>query len=300
MGQTPRKPGDNPLAFARSSGYNLAPVEKNPGKTNTMEVTQTIDKARFKKEKAKEAIDLALKGCWQEAVHVNRQILQMFPDDIESLNRLGKALVEMGQHAEAREAFEATLRLSPHNAIAKKNLERLKKSRGGARQGETQRKLAPQRFVEESGRSGVTVLAKVAPLEVLGKVSPGDGVDLELEGNAIVVKTTGGSYLGQVEPKLATRLSRLMRGGNRYEGAVVSVSPEQVAVLLVETFRHPDMEGMASFPTRNTGDYRSVFQDTVLEYSMEDDEDGDEQEPGPDDLDPPFVYSEDLQEMEAN
>jgi hypothetical protein len=71
-------------------------------------------------------------------------------------------------------------------------------------------------------------------------------------------------------------------------------------VLLVETFRHPDLEGIASFPTRNTGEYRSVFQDTVLEYSMEDDEDGDEREPGPDDMEPPFVYSEDLQEMEAN
>lgn len=265
-----------------------------------MEITQTIDKVRFKKEKAKEAIDLALKGCWEDAVEANRQVLRMFPDDIESLNRLGKALVEMGQHEDARDAFEATLRLSPHNTIAKKNLERLEKSGGCARQGEIQRKLAPQRFVEESGRSGVTVLGKVAPNEVLGKVSPGDGVGLELEGNAMVVKVVGGEYLGQVEPKLATRLSRLMRGGNRYEGAVVSVSPEQIAVLLVETYRHPDLEGIASFPTRNTGEYRSVFQDTVLEYSMEDDEDGDERESGSDDMGPPFVYSEDLQEMEAN
>ena len=232
-----------------------------------------IDKSQVREEKSKEAIALALKGRWEEAIQANQDILQFFPTDAEALNRLGKALMETGRYAEAREAFEETLRLSPHNAIAKKNLERLTRFQERAPQQGSPKKVAPRRFVEESGRSGIAMLTRLAPSEVLERVAPGDAIELQTEGHTLTVTTPEGEYLGQVEPRLALRLSRLMRGGNQYEGAVVSVRSEQVAVLLVEVFRHPDQAGVASFLTRGNGDYRAFLQDTTLQYSADEERD---------------------------
>jgi len=239
-----------------------------------MEIARTIDKSKVKKEKTREAIDLALKGRWEEAVKANREILRLFPTDVESLNRLGKALMETGQHGEAREAFQETLKHSPHNGIAKKNLERLERYKRKGRQGETQGRVAAHRFVEESGKSGVTMLIRAAEEEVLERVAPGDAIEIEVEGQMLLVRSVEGEYLAQVEPRLSVRLSRLISEGNRYEGAIVSVKRARVVVLLVEVFRHPSQAGVPSFPTRGSGDYRTVFQDTVLEYRWNEEEGG--------------------------
>ena len=237
-----------------------------------MEITRTEERARIREEKGREAIELALKGLWEEAVQVNRRILELYPADVEALNRLGKALLETGRYAEAREAFQETLRLSPHNAIARKNLERLARFEERDSQPEPRSKVAPNRFIQESGRSGVTLLTHVASREVLAGVAPGDSVGLQPEEHALTVRTLKGEYLGRVEPRLARRLVRLMKGGNRYEGAIVSVGPEQVVALLVEVFRHPDQAGITSFPSQDSGDYRTYFQDTALQYNLDDDE----------------------------
>lgn len=239
-----------------------------------MEITRAIDKSKVRKEKTREAIDLALKGRWEEAVQANREILRFFPTDVESLNRLGKALMETGQHGEAREAFQETLKHSPHNGIAKKNLERLERLKRKGRQGDPHSRVAAHRFVEESGKSGVTMLIRAAEEEVLERVAPGDAIEIEAEGQVLLARSVEGEYLGQVEPRLAVRLSRLMSEGNRYEGAIVSVKRDRVAVLLVEVFRHPSQAGVPSFPTRGSGDYRTVFQDTVLEYRWNEEERG--------------------------
>jgi hypothetical protein len=116
----------------------------------------------------------------------------------------------------------------------------------------------------------------VAGEELLERVAPGDAIGIEAEGQVLLVRSVEGEYLGQVEPRLAVRLSRLISGGNRYEGAIVSVKRGRVMVLLVEVFRHPSQAGVPSFPTRGSGDYRTVFQDTVLEYRWNEEEGGSE------------------------
>ena len=83
------------------------------------------DREKLKKDMAKAAVALAMKSQWSQAVELNRSILGEFPDDLEAYNRLGKALTEIGRPKEAKEAFQNALEISLHNAIARKNLERL-------------------------------------------------------------------------------------------------------------------------------------------------------------------------------
>ena len=72
-----------------------------------------------------EAIELATAGRWQEALEVNTECIEVSPEDYGAYNRLGKALMELGQYLDAQAAFSRTLELLPTNSIAKKNLKRL-------------------------------------------------------------------------------------------------------------------------------------------------------------------------------
>ena len=54
-----------------------------------------------------------------------KAIIENFPNDVDAHNRLGKAYMEMGEYAKAKEAYEKALQLDQYNTIAKKNLQRL-------------------------------------------------------------------------------------------------------------------------------------------------------------------------------
>ena len=90
-----------------------------------MNTQRTIDREKIRKDRAKKAVALAMENRWEDAIAVNQTVLKDFPEDLETFNRLGKALSELGRNAEATEAFEKALALSPHNSIARKNLDRL-------------------------------------------------------------------------------------------------------------------------------------------------------------------------------
>ncbi|MBI4235948.1 MAG: tetratricopeptide repeat protein, partial [Chloroflexi bacterium] len=93
-----------------------------------MTLFKETESVRTRRAKVEQAIALALRNQWAEAAEVNRALLEMTPDDVEALNRLVKALLELGRYAEAREALEKVLRIAPHNTIARKNLDRLAKA----------------------------------------------------------------------------------------------------------------------------------------------------------------------------
>ena len=201
---------------------------------------------------AKRAVSLAMKSRWAEAVNTNRAILAEFPNDVEAYNRMAKALAEVGRVAEARAAFARVLDLSPHNAIAQKNLERLGKISDGEPDPTPSASAARRVFIEESGKSGVTPLINLGFAADLVKEAPGHPVTLRIDGSALKVHGMRDRYLGQVEPRLGSRLIRLMRGGNRYEAAVKSVGERELAIMIREVFQHPSQVGAVSFPSRDS------------------------------------------------
>src|SRR5207248_8430104 len=91
----------------------------------TQQTQSAEEKARLKKQWTELAIQQALASQWEEAVTTNRNILNLFPNEAEAYNRLGKAYSELGQYTEARQAYSQTLKYSPNNTIARKNLDRL-------------------------------------------------------------------------------------------------------------------------------------------------------------------------------
>jgi tetratricopeptide (TPR) repeat protein len=236
------------------------------------------EKIRLRRQLVDQAIKFALQSQWEEAVATNRTLLSQFPHDPEALNRLGKALSELGQYAEAKKAYAEALEINPANTIARKNLERLSHLGNEADNhiplGATER-IDPRLFIEETGKTGFTKLVNIAAPEELAKLTSGDQVYFHVDGRTLHVRNARGEDIGQVEPRLANRLINFMEGGNQYAAAITDLNEHQVRIIVRETYQHPNMLGRVSFPAQGTGGetIRPYIKDSVLRYDRDDEED---------------------------
>ncbi len=231
---------------------------------------QEEEQVRLRRQQSKNAIALAMQGLWREAVTANRDIIEAFPTDVDAYNRLGKAHVELGEYAQAREAYTRALELDAYNIIAQKNLHRLTflETAAPAPAAETD-KAKPQYFIEDTGKAGVVSLNRLAAQEVLAKMLAGDKVNLRVSDSTLSVENSRGEYLGMVEPKHALRLIKLMEGGNQYSAAIVSSAEDRVSVIIRETFQAPALAGQLSFPPKGVENPRPSLSDKMLKRELE-------------------------------
>ena len=236
---------------------------------------QEEGKAQLRQRLSNDAVSLAIQGRWEEAEALNRDIIERFPTDAEAHNRLGRALTELGDFERAKEAYSRAVELTPENAIAKRNLARLTSLSesmaalsGNPREASTGR-VQPRRvtldlFITEMGKAGVVDLHNVAARSLLAKIGFGDQVNLEIRGQHLIVKSEGGEYLGEVEPRQGLRLIRLMRGGNKYDAAMLSAGEDRVQVIIKEVYQHPSQVGCPSFPVRAAEQLRTRIREGLL------------------------------------
>jgi tetratricopeptide (TPR) repeat protein len=234
---------------------------------------QEDERIQTRRRQTERAIQLAMANRWEDAAEVNKAIISLFPNDADSYNRLGKALMELERYNEAKKAYTKALDLDPTNQIARKNLSRLKVlAKTGAGQAATVQ-VDPTLFIEEMGKTAVTTLFDV-PADALPKLNAGDKLELDVEGDKILVRTPGGEPLGTIEPKLRARLVKLIAGGNEYAAAVTSVTGDECKIIIKETFQHPSQTGRPSFPTAISaeGGLRPYTKESLLRYESQIDE----------------------------
>lgn len=210
-----------------------------------------------RRQLAQQAITLAVQSRWQEAVDINRQIIDIVPDDPEAYNRLGKAYTELGQIADAREAYQNALGADAANLIAQRNLDRLSRisdDEAGEMAKRAQMKLDPRFFMEETGKTGLTVLEEPADSKLLATLTAGNQVNLEQQDGQLIVATMDGIYLGKVDQRLGGRLTRLMQSGNEYQAGIVGVDDDTVRVIIREVRQSPENVGRISFPPHGSQD----------------------------------------------
>lgn len=231
---------------------------------------QEDKETRLRRRLSGKAVDLAVQGRWEEAEAVNRNIIEKFPSDVEAYNRLGRALTELGDFAQAKQAYLKALALAPSNSIARKNLARLTSLPEGGKHRKASwfrvqaRKVAPEFFTTEMGKGGVVNLCNLASGEVLVKMGLGDEVQLSVKEQHLIVESAYGEYLGEVEPKHALRLIKLIKGGNRYAAAILSYGENEVQVVIREVYQHPSHVGRPSFPVQATERLRSYIKESLL------------------------------------
>jgi len=230
---------------------------------------------------ARQAVDLALQGRWQDAVDANKAILELSPDDVEAHNRLGRALLETGEYAAAKQAYARALEIDPYNAIARKNVKRLSEL-GETAPKDDRRKVVTDIFVEETSKARVVSLVNLGPREVLARKTPGEEVSLQVKGDSLTAQSDADEYLGEVDPKYGMRLAKLIRGGNQYIAAIKSLGSDpqedEVKILVREVYQHPSQARRPSFPLQKRERFRPYVRESLLRQRLEEEsgEDADE------------------------
>jgi hypothetical protein len=243
--------------------------------------TDTTEHLKPRSQYAEDAVQLAIAGRWDEAVKLNKFIIDSFGPDEETQNRLGKALSELGKLKDAKASYEVALKLNPMNSIAKKNAARINAllhQKEGLKVGGTRVDL--NLFVEEMGKTVITTIDVPPTADISSKIAAGDVAELKIDGDGILIESSRGIRIGQLEPKLARRLIKFMRGGNRYQAGVTSVDGNAVKLIVRETYQDPHFAGKPSFPMRRKREveFRPYAKESLLsrqaEVFAEDEEEG--------------------------
>lgn len=235
----------------------------------------TAERARQKRQMADQAVKLAMQNQWQEAVQLNRQIIDFAPEEADAWNRLGKALSELSRYREAHDAYSEALKRDASNSIALKQTKRLSLLVDNEQEGDERRdKIDPRLLIEEMGKTGIFELESPASPPVLARMAAGDRVHLKVQGSTVHVEDNRGEILGKLPPKAALRLIELTAGGNQYVAGVTSATDRHVRVLVRESYQAPELQGRVSFPSKTGGvlpELRAYTKDRALRFDLDDD-----------------------------
>ena len=138
------------------------------------------ERQRMRSQLREQAVKLAVDSRWADAARANREYLRLFGDESKALNRLGKALTELGQITDARAAYGRAIELEPTNTIARRNLDRLAGMKDTA-SAAAPSQLDTRMFVEETARAAVAKL-QATDREIASQLDAGDLVDLTYPG----------------------------------------------------------------------------------------------------------------------
>lgn len=199
------------------------------------------------------AIAAALRCEWNQALNINKKIIKNDPENVDCLNRLGKAYLELGKLALSKKAFETSLKLDPYNTIAQKNLKKVASFKKNGRfvengsSGTQLVSLSPDLFLEEPGTTRLVSLIKVAEPQKLMTLSPGQSVELVAKSKGVYVTDKNNQYLGVLPDDTGFHLRKLMSGGNKYLTIIKSIRGNGLMILIREVFRSKKFKNQASF-----------------------------------------------------
>lgn len=194
--------------------------------------------------KPEDAIQAALQQRWEEAIALNKQLLEQNEHDLDALNRLGFACLHIGKSKEAKEAFEKVLALDKYNQIAQRNLHKLKNKGQVETNGVM---VSPLMFLEEPGKTKVVACVNLAPAATLAAVRCGQEVKFKVKKHTIEIRDDATIYLAALPDDISFKLSRFIAGGNEYSIVVRSVEKNSLSVFIRELSRGKQFKDQPSF-----------------------------------------------------
>ncbi|MGE5041381.1 MAG: tetratricopeptide repeat protein [Candidatus Levyibacteriota bacterium] len=197
------------------------------------------------------AINSALCNDWKQAEELNLQLIQENPNDIDSLNRLGFALMKLGKYNKARDMYKKVIAMDKTNPIAVKNLKRLETVSQTDHQNGNGNSMPSVSltgiFIEEAGKTKTVELKNIADKKMLSLIEPGDPVSMVIKRSKIFVQSMDKKYIGMLPDNISMRLISFMKGGNEYSSCVKACDEKMVTVFIKETKKSGRFKNQASF-----------------------------------------------------
>lgn len=189
------------------------------------------------------AIDLSLECRWEEAIDQNLLILETTPNDISTLNRLGKCYFEIGDKDSAKATYQKVLTLDKYNSVAIKNIRTI--SLGCSTTVPSD--LVREDFIETPGVTKSTTLIKLADRNVLVTLSCKQALAFKPKARLVAVTTSSGAYIGTLPDDLSLKIKTMLDQGYAYQICLKSSTDNAASIFIREIKRPSKATALPSF-----------------------------------------------------
>lgn len=189
-----------------------------------------------------QAIKTALVGNWEDAISINKSILQKDPNDIDALNRLAFAFSSFGNINEAKNIYQKVLSLDIKNPIATRNLKKLSNSKSSTSNVELKNV-----FIEEPGKTKIIELLNIADKKILSHLRPGEKLDLCIKRMKIFAINQNNQYVGMLPDDICKRLINFIKDGNQYDAYAKNTDSNKITIFVRELKRVNKNKNQPSF-----------------------------------------------------
>jgi hypothetical protein len=180
-----------------------------------------------------QAIEFSINGEWNEAIKSNLQILKKLPNDIDAINRITYAYIQIGKTTLAKRMATLGLKIDKYNIIAKKNLNSLNSypKKGKIKSECLENNL---NFIENPGTTKLITLICPGSKNIISKIRNGAELNLKIKRRRISAIHQN-AYVGCFPDDLCRKFITLINKGYKYEMFFKSYSGNKICVLLRET-----------------------------------------------------------------
>jgi tetratricopeptide (TPR) repeat protein len=216
------------------------------------------------------AIDAAIAHKWEEAVNLNKKLLDLEPQRLDAHLRLGFAYLQLEDIKKAKKFYQQALKIQSKNPVALENLERIaileeKKTKNPIRVKAT---LNPSLFLEIPGKTKSVSLVNLGQKNHIAELDIGENVALSLKRRKVEVRTVDGDYIGVLPDDLSKRLIFFIENKSSFLAYVKEAGATKVVIFIREEKKGPKVMQYSSFPTNANANM----------YIKEPDEDADQEE----------------------
>lgn len=187
------------------------------------------------------AIDAALCCDWERAIDYNVAIIKEQSDNIQALNRLAKAYMELCQKDQAKEIYKQVLKIDKYNSVALKNLKLLPQKNS------TIQDTTDEDFIEEPGITKSVSLVKITNKDILAEIYIKQPVNLIPKNRLVAIVTSNKKQIGSLPDDISFKIKRLMQKNYKYSACVKSVEDNKITIFIRETKRTKRYLDMPSF-----------------------------------------------------
>lgn len=212
------------------------------------------------------AIQAAKKLDWEAAIEANLALLELKPNNLNALNRLGAAYLQLQKPRKAKAVFKQVLEIDSTNKLAQKNLQRAKDKKNTVLPN-----FSGESFLEEPGKTKTAELYRLADKKVLQQIAIGQECELKPKNRYISVCTDDGTYVGSLPEDISYRLAKLIKTGNEYSCRVRSCNGAHCIVHLREVTSSAKNRDFPSFPNSALSNVTTATINEVDESMLEKD-----------------------------
>ena len=192
-----------------------------------------------------QAIKAAKEQNWEKALEINLEILEKNKKDLEALNRLGLAYIQLKQTSKARAIFKKVIAIDKPNIIANKHLRKLNNNQATPSINFSENCY----FIEEPGKTKIIELRRLAGKQVLSGLCIGQPCNLTLKNRYISISTDSGKHIGSLPEDISFRLIKLINRGNKYDCSIHSCNGKKCCIHIKEVKTSKKNSHLQSFPT---------------------------------------------------